>query len=91
MVERLTRIPRALEVESPGRPNVTVRHRFNICASSCVAMTRRWAPQTRYTLRPNTASVKKGLVFLLQLHKNLKTRQKNDLVPIREEEQLQNS
>jgi len=38
----------------------TVRHRFNINASSCVAM----APQTRYTLRRNTASKMKGLVWL---------------------------
>jgi len=30
----------------------TVRHRFNIYASSCLsAMTRSWAPQTRYTPR----------------------------------------
>jgi len=30
-------------------------------------MTRRWAPQTRYTLRRNTASIMKGLVFKLIL------------------------
>jgi len=44
----------------------TVRHRFKIYASSCVAFgatTRRWAPPTRYTLRHNTASIMKGLVF----------------------------
>jgi len=45
-----------------------VRHRFNFCASSCVvlngAMTRRRAPQTRYTLRRNAANAMKGLVIL---------------------------
>jgi len=28
-------------------------------------MTRRWAPPTRYTLRRNTASIMKGLVWRL--------------------------
>jgi len=37
----------------------TVRHRFNIYAGSCVAL----APQTRYTLRRNTASIMKSLVW----------------------------
>jgi len=36
----------------------TVRHRFNIYASS-------WAPPTCYTLRRNTASIMKGLVWHL--------------------------
>jgi len=38
----------------------TGRHRFNIYASMlrCLeVMTRKWAPQTRYTLRRNTASI----------------------------------
>jgi len=30
----------------------------------CSAMTRSWAPPTRYTLRRNTASIMKGLVWL---------------------------
>jgi len=29
------------------------------------AMTRKWAPPTRYTLRRNTASVMKGFVYAL--------------------------
>jgi len=33
-------------------------------------MTRRWAPQTRYTLRRNTASIMKGLVFGLENYRN---------------------
>jgi len=42
----------------------TVHHHFNIYASSCVclgAMMPRWAPQTRYTLWRNTASIMKAL------------------------------
>jgi len=37
---------------------------FEPFASSCVALAlwRRWAPPTRYTLRRNTASLLKGLV-----------------------------
>jgi len=45
----------------------TVRHRFNIYAGylCCLgAMTQKWAPQTRYTLRRNTASIMKGLICL---------------------------
>jgi len=46
----------------------TVRHRFNICSSSCVALALQrgdghWATRTRYMLRRNTASIMKGLVF----------------------------
>jgi len=43
----------------------TVRHRFNIYARRCDAMTPRWATQTRYTLRRNTTSTRimKCLVF----------------------------
>jgi len=43
----------------------TIRHRLNIYASSCVALALcrwdRWGPQTRYTLRRNTASIVEGL------------------------------
>jgi len=47
MAEQMTRVSRVREVESSnpkGRPNLTqpalqtVRHRFNICAGSCVAL-----------------------------------------------------
>jgi len=31
-------------------------------------MTRRWTPQTRYTLRRNTASIMKGLVWIHPIH-----------------------
>jgi len=65
---------RELESQRPAKSYIalqTVRHRFNIYASSCVAlalcclgaMTRRWALPTRYTLRRNTESIMKGLVF----------------------------
>ena len=41
----------------------TARHRCNISSKGSVlpagAMTQRWAPQTRYTLRRNTASIMK--------------------------------
>jgi len=41
------------------------RHRFNIYAGSCVVLAHDavMAPQTRYTLRRNTASIMKGLGF----------------------------
>jgi len=49
----------------------TVRHCFNFYANSyecCLgAMTRRWEPTTRYTLRRNTVSIMKGLVFRLDV------------------------
>jgi len=72
MAELLTRVPRVREVDSsfPKRPVKsytvlqTFRHHFNIYASSCVAfgaMTQRWAPPTRYTLRRNMARIMKGI------------------------------
>jgi len=57
------------------RPNLTQRcKRFataqhlrkQLCCLG--AMTRRWAPQTHYTLRRNTASIMKGLVFGFAYH-----------------------
>jgi len=58
------RIPKAGQIFASLQ---TVHHRFNIYASSCVALALwrgngQWAPQTRYTLRRNTASIMKGLV-----------------------------
>jgi len=50
-------MPRVQEVESSnpkGGPSLTQR-----CLG---AMTWRWAPQTRYTLRRNTTRIMKGLV-----------------------------
>ena len=45
----------------------TIRHRCDISSKGVVlpagAMTRRWAPQTRYTLRRNTASTMKHLIL----------------------------
>jgi len=44
----------------------TVRHRFNIYAGSrrvALALSRRWAPQTRYTLRRNTAEYNERFGF----------------------------
>jgi len=74
MIERFTRLPRVREVWSsnlgPAKSCTalqTVRHRFNIYASSSVAfgaMTRRWTPQTRYTLRRYITSIMKGLFFV---------------------------
>jgi len=46
----------------------TVRHRFNIYASSLCflgAMTWRWVLSTHYTLRCNTASIRFGLLKFL--------------------------
>ena len=45
---------------------LTARHRSDISSKEAVlhtgAMTRRWAPQTRYTLRRSTASIMKDLI-----------------------------
>jgi len=63
MAERLTRVPRVREVESSnpkGRSNLIQRCKRLCCLG---AMTRRWAPQTRYTLRRNTTSIMKGLAW----------------------------
>jgi len=43
----------------------TVCHRFNIYAGSCVALVLWLGPPTRYTLRCNTASIIKGLVWYI--------------------------
>jgi len=57
-------------LNSKGRPNVTQRCRWfaNASISMQVAMLPwryvvEWAPQTRYMLRRNTASIMKGLVL----------------------------
>jgi len=75
MTEQLSCVPRVWEVRSsnpsPAKSYTalqTVRHRFNIYASSCVALVWRWASRTRYTPRHNTASIVKGLVCILILH-----------------------
>ena len=58
------------------KPNTVLpaaRHRCDILSKEVVyptdAMTRRWAPQTRYTRRRNTASIMKDLNS--KLHKQL--------------------
>jgi len=55
---------REFESQRPAKPYTALQlvlHRFDIYAGSCVAcivaMMRRWAPQTRYTLRRNTANI----------------------------------
>jgi len=60
-------------VRIPGRPNFThCCKRFGTTPTSTqVAMSRRWAPQTRYTLRSNTASIMIGLVWTLVRAKTL--------------------
>jgi len=76
MAKRLLRLPRVQEVKSSkrkGRPNLTQRCKRLATASTSTQvavlpwryMTRRWAPQSRYTLRRNTASVMKGLVLVI--------------------------
>jgi len=54
MAKQLKRVLRVREVwvQIPVRPNLILR-----CLG---AMTWRWTPQTRYTLRRNTASILKG-------------------------------
>ena len=55
----------SLEREACGSVLPTARHRCDISskevALSAGAMTRRWAPPTRYTLRHNTASLPNNL------------------------------
>jgi len=73
MSERLTRIPRVREVESSnpkGRRNLTQRCKRFATASTFTQVAvlpwrydRRWALQTRYTLRRNTTNTMKGLVW----------------------------
>ena len=40
----------------------TARHRCDISLLPAGAMTQRWVPQTRYTLRRNTANIPKDLI-----------------------------
>ena len=50
----------------------TARHRCDISSKEAVlpvgVMTRKWAPQTRYTHRCDTASIMKDLIVLFQLN-----------------------
>ena len=73
--QAVTRSPREREILGsnlgPVKSNTmlpTTRHRCDIFSKEVVlptgATTRKWALQTRYTLRHNTASMMKDLVFI---------------------------
>jgi len=68
LAERLTRVQKVW-CSNPGPTKFytalqTVRHRFNIYASSCIAVAQIWAPPTLYTIRRNMMSIMKGLVLI---------------------------
>jgi len=70
-----------IESQRPAKSYIvlqTVRHRFNIYASSCVALAHdaEISTATRYTLRRNTASIMKGLIW--RFSQFLKTQNKRD-------------
>jgi len=71
MAERLTRVPRVREIwtQIPDRPNLTQRCKRFVTASTYTQVAvLPWrydaerAPQTRYTLQRNTASILKTTV-----------------------------
>jgi len=81
--ERLTRLPPVREVWSliPDRSNLTQRCKRFATASTYTqvgvllgAMTRSWAPQTRYTLQRISASINESFGFILvcKLKRNTK-------------------
>jgi len=62
------------EVQFPGRPNLTQGYKglsplqhVRLAVLPWRLFYGDWTPQTRYTFRPNTASIMKGLVWLVFL------------------------